>query len=87
MSIKHKLNKLSLSKSLADFYYTTLNENIDILAIKEQHIFRYQAIPLIDTHRDPFDRMLIATALFEHFTIITTDEKFNNYTDIVNITW
>ena len=48
MSIKHKLNKLSLSKSLSDFYYTTLNENIDILAIKEQHIFSYQAIPLID---------------------------------------
>jgi len=87
MAIKQKLNKLSLSKSLSDFYYTTLDHGIDILPVKEQHIFNYQAIPLIDTHRDPFDRLLIATALFESSTIISIDDQFNNYKDLINIAW
>lgn len=87
MAIKQKLNKLSLGRSLPDFYYNTLDHGIDILPIREQHIFNYQTIPLIDTHRDPFDRLLIATALFEGFTIITVDDQFNNYKDLVNIAW
>jgi len=30
-------------------------------------------------HRDPFDRMLIAQALFEGFTLITRDSLFKRY--------
>jgi len=34
-------------------------------------------LPLI--HRDPFDRMLIAQAKTEGFTIITRDSRFKKY--------
>jgi len=30
-------------------------------------------------HRDPFDRMLIAQALVEGFTLITRDTRFKQY--------
>jgi len=30
-------------------------------------------------HRDPFDRMLIATALFEGVPIISQDSEFKTY--------
>jgi len=35
------------------------------------------ALPSI--HKDPFDRLLIATAIEEHLTIITTDENIQKY--------
>jgi len=30
-------------------------------------------------HRDPFDRLLIAQALVEDLTVVTTDPKFHAY--------
>jgi PIN domain nuclease of toxin-antitoxin system len=38
-------------------------------------------------HKDPFDRLIIATALAENLTIITTDENIQKYDikwDLVN---
>jgi PIN domain nuclease of toxin-antitoxin system len=34
---------------------------------------------LLDTHENPFDRMLIAQALIEGYEIVTTDETFSRY--------
>jgi len=34
-------------------------------------------LPMI--HRDPFDRLLIATALAEEMTLITVDENIQQY--------
>lgn len=34
---------------------------------------------LKDNHKDPFDRLLIATAVTENLTIITADENINKY--------
>ncbi len=44
-----------------------------------------ESVPLIDTHRDPFDRLIIATALFENVAILTADKQFDNYTSLVRI--
>ena len=38
-------------------------------------------------HRDPFDRLLIATAYHENATIITVDKNFKLYTDFIKILW
>ena len=40
---------------------------------------------LVKDHRDPFDRLLIATAISENMSIVTRDEKFKNYIDLVNL--
>jgi PIN domain nuclease of toxin-antitoxin system len=34
---------------------------------------------LFDSHRDPFDRLLISTAISERLTVISADEKFKLY--------
>lgn len=41
-----------------------------------QHTHAYT---LPDIHRDPFDRMIIAQALDNDFTIVTKDEKIRRY--------
>jgi PIN domain nuclease of toxin-antitoxin system len=39
----------------------------------------YRASELPDHHRDPFDRLLVATALATGATILTPDEAIHRY--------
>ena len=48
-----------------------------LLPISREHIVQTQSLPF--HHRDPFDRLLIATALREDLTIATKDEKMSAY--------
>ncbi|MBF8263494.1 MAG: PilT protein domain protein [Parachlamydiales bacterium] len=40
---------------------------------------------LSDIHRDPFDRILIAQAIYEPLTFITADHELKNYSQLVEI--
>lgn len=45
-----------------------------------------EAAALPDIHSDPFDRIIIATAIIGEMDIITADKMFNKYKD-VKIIW
>jgi PIN domain nuclease of toxin-antitoxin system len=47
------------------------------LGIKSEYVKMVEQLPFI--HRDPFDRLLIATALADGLTIITADESIQKY--------
>jgi len=49
----------------------------ELLSVKEDHIKRLETLPL--HHRDPFDRLLIATAISEQMTFVTSDKEFAQY--------
>jgi len=49
----------------------------EFLAITIDHAHAVGDLPLI--HRDPFDRMLIAQAKIEKFTIVARDSFFKEY--------
>ena len=88
ISIKLKIGKLSSFKaSLKDVYNIAKINDFKYVPIKNEHIFRYQDVPLDANHRDPFDRLLIATAHKESAIIISADQKLRNYTDFVEILW
>jgi PIN domain nuclease of toxin-antitoxin system len=53
------------------------------LALQRSHCDRYRVLPL--HHRDPFDRMLIAQAQVEGFSIVTADPRFKRYD--VKVVW
>ena len=57
------------------------DSDIDVLQIEEEHLKRYVLLPSI--HKDPFDRLLISTALAENLTVITADENIRKY----NVPW
>ncbi len=42
---------------------------------------------LIEDHRDPFDRLLIATAMEENAIILSADEKLNLYANLIKVIW
>jgi PIN domain nuclease of toxin-antitoxin system len=72
---------------LEGIYQDTVSEFIQILPISAQHIFMYQNIPIVEDHKDPFDKLIIATAITEDLDIITADAKFVYYKDLINTIW
>ena len=77
IAIKNRIGKLPLPNGLADVFSTVEKRGYGILGIDQQHIEIYNTLPLL--HRDPFDGMIVATALFEDMTIITADENIQSY--------
>lgn len=88
ISIKQKIGKLpELSLSVEELIERAKKDNYLILPLEESHISTYRKVPLFENHRDPFDRLLIATAISEDITIISADEKFKLYTSLANLVW
>ena len=47
------------------------------LTVMPRHVEMVESLPWI--HRDPFDRLLVATAKAEDMTILTADENIHHY--------
>ncbi len=60
-----------------DFRDRLADAAFEPLAITAEHAWAAGALPL--HHRDPFDRMLVAQAQLEGFTIVTRDPKVAAY--------
>lgn len=86
LSIKFKLGKLpKFIVSIEHITNQLLSDGFTILPILNNHIFAYQSIPLFEDHRDPFDRFLLGTALFEQIPIVSVDENFSLYRTVLSV--
>lgn len=84
IATKVAVGKLKLPTSVESFIATgVLNGQIEELAITMRHGCRVERLPL--HHRDPFDRLLIATALEEDLTLLTNDTEIQKYP--VKLAW
>lgn len=78
MVIKSAIGKLSLPASPETFIREQLLLNdITPLPITMEHTFALTTLPML--HKDPFDRMLIAQSISEHFTLMTDDPLIKQY--------
>ena len=76
--IKTQLGKLELAMPIEQLVKKNIEENhIYLLPINLPHIARLEKLPAY--HKDPFDRMIIAQAMIENFTIVSIDRAFANY--------
>ncbi len=88
ITIKQKIGKLpAFYATIEEIYQQAINDGFTFLSILNHHIYNYDKVPLIRDHRDPFDRLLIATALEENAIILSADEQLQVYNDLVKITW
>lgn len=86
IAIKQKINKLpGLNIPMPKVIARLKDDNFDIVSLKDVHIATYSQIPLVANHRDPFDRLIIATALHEQLPLISADEKFRLYSGIIDL--
>jgi len=78
MAIKHAIGKLSLATPLPAFLAEGMrNAQVAEVPLRITHTHRLLTLPLL--HRDPFDRLLIATALEEDMTLLTDDQEIRQY--------
>jgi PIN domain nuclease of toxin-antitoxin system len=82
IAIKSAVGKLKISAE--DAREGAEGLGIRILPYTAEHAFRLFELPLL--HRDPFDRQIIAQALFEKVSVITPDNKFERYSGL-KIIW
>ena len=71
--------KAKLGVSAADIEAAIGEMGAALLPIKFKHLNELSHLPSYEDHRDPFDRMLIAQALAEDLSIITSDTRFADY--------
>lgn len=62
-----------------DIVQKVRDARIEIVPVSEQHLETYATLPLEDDHRDPNDRLIIAQAITDRITLISSDRKFEWY--------
>ena len=78
IGIKVSIGKLTLRRPLDELIGTLRATGaVAILPIADAHVVKVSKLPL--HHRDPFDRLLVAQALVDGFTIVGDDAAFDEY--------
>ena len=85
ITIKKSLGKLNLISSVSDFYYKAIENSFLVLHFDADTYRVLEELPQF--HQDPFDRIIISQAISKNFTIITQDQKFKFYEELVPILW
>ena len=84
LAIKVNIGKLKLGQGVMAFMESALaTPRTTWLPMSLAHIARQANLPL--HHRDPFDRLLIATALVEGVPVVTRDAAFQAYEGLTTI--
>ena len=78
VAIKTKIGKLDLTGDQAQSAIEEMR--LTLLPYTAKHALRMFDLPL--HHNDPFDRMLIATALAENIPFLSADRAFAEYSDL-----
>ena len=77
-SIKYSIGKLQFDGGLSHLWDMILRNGFTILPITQSHLSNIILnLPFI--HRDPFDRLIIATAKADNMTILTDDGNIQKY--------
>lgn len=88
IAIKQKIGKLKdLPVSTDKLVEQLKRDSFELMPLAIRHIAMYDVIQLLDDHRDPFDRLILATALAEQISVISADEKFSRYRNVVEVIW
>jgi len=80
VSIKLSLNKLDLAGGTREYFRMLKGNGFELLDITEEHLTVLETLPFY--HRDPFDRLLAATAISNGFTLLSDDAQLADYSGV-----
>jgi PIN domain nuclease of toxin-antitoxin system len=75
IAVKNSIGKLAFPEGLVVETLEALR--LSTTPFDRTHALRLFSLPI--HHRDPFDRMIIATALVEQLPVVTSDRAFKRY--------
>ena len=80
IAIKHQLGKLDLGKmNILHLPNIASEYDFSILPLDVYDYVAVHNLPLKENHRDPFDRMLIHTAIRNNLILLSSDQMFKQY--------
>ena len=78
IAIKIRIDKLRVAEPFDALFPSSLLMNkIELIPILPRHIAPLTALPMY--HRDPFDRLIAATAQPDDFVLVSADSAFDRY--------
>ena len=77
LAVKINVGKLKFAGGVADFLRLIDSNGFQLLNIMPKHLLELEHLPL--HHRDPFDRILIATAISEGMRFVSADRNMSLY--------
>jgi len=77
IAVKMNLGKLDLKRPLNKLLSDIKTYGFNVLQVEDEYLCNLLTLPYI--HKDPFDRLIISTALAEDLVIITIDENIQKY--------
>ncbi len=81
ISIKHGLTRSNMPISGREALTYFSESGYRLLAITPEHAASIETLPSL--HTDPFDRMLVAQALYEPLRLVTHDTQVAQYNDTI----
>jgi PIN domain nuclease of toxin-antitoxin system len=81
--VKSKKGQLSIGDPISWWGRAAKDLLAEVLSIRTNHVAALYALP--EHHKDPFDRMLIAQAIADGLTLVTSDELIHRYP--VRVLW
>jgi PIN domain nuclease of toxin-antitoxin system len=80
ISLKFSLGKLELHGTNPDeIYEKVIESGFDVIPIENEILVSYYKLPKKNSHRDPFDRLLIWQAINANLILITNDKLIEQY--------
>lgn len=78
IALKNRIGKLPLPDPFGVMFPASLTaSDMHLLPVEPEHIEPLAWLPM--HHRDPFDRLLAATAMVEGLTLVSADTAFDAY--------
>ena len=77
IAIKMNIGKLTLNLMFDELVDVLKHGDFDFVQIEDEYLSGLLDLPLL--HKDPFDRLLISTAIAEKMTLVTIDENIQKY--------
>jgi PIN domain nuclease of toxin-antitoxin system len=79
IAIKANIGKLQLNCSFDDLLVRLDYLKVEIVTLSVEDTQAYLALPMNETHRDPFDRMLVCQVMTKSMVLLSGDTKFDLY--------
>ncbi|TLV02154.1 type II toxin-antitoxin system VapC family toxin [Dyadobacter luticola] len=75
--IKSSIGKIELHYTIDDLHLACMTNDITVLPIEISTLSQLKSLPGI--HKDPFDRIIISTAIDHDLQVITLDPEIKKY--------
>ena len=83
ISIKESLGKRDINVNSKKLHGGLIENGYKELKVSALHAMEVIKLPFI--HRDPFDRVLVATAIWENMPLLTNDSTLSPYHSLVRV--